>query len=429
MRIGLAHQNTGPFVQEVARALKEAGMLAWYATTYADKPDAVWRKGLARMAEHMGLDLDSELRRRSVEAVPRAFLRTYPARELLRTVVARIDAGGRAADWLHDWAAHGFDHWVATGLGSDIDAVYGYEYVCDETFQAAKRLGLKCIYEVPSPEHEFVETLLEREYARHPSVRPGSRDYLNERRRERTQRRRREWYNADLVIANSEFCKHTYELAGLPADRIRVVPLASPAVNREGVDGGSRGTGRLRCLWAGSFSVLKGAHYLCEGWRSKELDAWAPLDVFGAVTLPSRAWAGLRSVSFNGAIPREQLFQRYRDSDVLVFPSLCDGFGLVVTEAFANGLPVITTKSAGASQFVEHGVNGLIVPAHDAEALADALVWCVDHRDEVARMRTAALETAEQWQWPDFRHSLVQTVREGLDGSLDKVRCVRESAL
>jgi len=101
---------------------------------------------------------------------------------------------------------------------------------------------------------------------------------------------------------------------------------------------------------------------------------------------------------------------------MLVFPRLCDGFGMVVTEAFSHGLPVITTDRAGAADLVEHGINGFIVPCGDVDALKDILDWCVCHPNEVKVMREAALQTATRWQWDDYRRSLAKHVRGCVEG-------------
>src|SRR5205807_1893133 len=103
-----------------------------------------------------------------------------------------------------------------------------------------------------------------------------------------------------------------------------------------------------------------------------------------------------------GSVPQVELFAAFERSDVLVFPTLADGFGMVVTEAFSRGLPVITTDQAGASDLVEHGRNGLIIPAGDSAALVEALQWCLDNRKPLYQMRSYALETARRWQWPDY---------------------------
>ena len=96
-----------------------------------------------------------------------------------------------------------------------------------------------------------------------------------------------------------------------------------------------------------------------------------------------------------------------------MFPTLSDGFGLVVAEAMAHGLPVITTDQAGAADLVTPD-NGLIVPAADPRALADALQWCLDNRDRLQAMRFHALETARRRQWPDFRRDLIAALEKGL---------------
>ncbi|NEO67677.1 MAG: glycosyltransferase family 4 protein, partial [Moorea sp. SIO4G2] len=139
------------------------------------------------------------------------------------------------------------------------------------------------------------------------------------------------------------------------------------------------------------------------------------LNVFGAMGLPQSLLANIPdSIHLNGTVPRSELYKIYHNSDVLVFPTLCDGFGMVVTEAFAQGLPVITTNRAGAADLVRHGVNGLIIPAGDADALADALEWCVSHRAELRAMGQAALETAANWQWSDYRRLLIENLQDDL---------------
>jgi glycosyltransferase involved in cell wall biosynthesis len=85
--------------------------------------------------------------------------------------------------------------------------------------------------------------------------------------------------------------------------------------------------------------------------------------------------------------------ERFQTSDIFVFPSLQDGFAIVVAEALACGLPVITTRNTGASDLIQPGVNGEIVPIRDPEAIAEAVLkWWArvqeGHRVvDLARMR------------------------------------------
>ena len=78
MKIVLAHPGVGPFVQQTARALLEAGLLESYWTTFVDRPEARWRKALVQLASLIGADLERELGRRAVREVPASLLHTAP---------------------------------------------------------------------------------------------------------------------------------------------------------------------------------------------------------------------------------------------------------------------------------------------------------------------------------------------------------------
>ena len=152
---------------------------------------------------------------------------------------------------------------------------------------------------------------------------------------------------------------------------------------------------------------------MLEAWRQGGFGKHAQLRVYGAVSLPDRLLKPpLENVEFGGSIPRDQLMDRYRESDAMVFPTLCDGFGMVVTEAWSRGLPVITTNKAGASDLLRPEQNGLLIEAGSASAIASALDWCLTHRGELLAMRKSASETAAGWQWSDYRRLLAGVLGE-----------------
>src|SRR5207248_720487 len=102
------------------------------------------------------------------------------------------------------------------------------------SFQEAQRRGLARIYEVPSPEHDFVEGLIRSEIEQFPELDDGKRTYFLRRQARRTERRRQEWALADVVIANSEFTRNSYADAGLDVSKVRVIPLGAPPIH-EGI--------------------------------------------------------------------------------------------------------------------------------------------------------------------------------------------------
>ena len=415
MKIVLAHPDVGPFVQQTARALLEAGWLASYWTTFADQPEARWRKGLIQLTSLFGTNLERELGRRAVEEVPASFLHRAPFWEIIRSLLAKMRVDPRIVDLVWEHEILRFDRGVAKRALEGATGFYGYEYSALATFQEAERRGLARIYEVPSPEHDFVENLIQREIEEFPELDDGTRKYFLARQARRTERRRREWAMADVVIANSTFTRDSYAAAGLDASKVHVVPLGAPPVHQECIDGGSREHDLLRVLWAGTFSVRKGAHYLLSAWRLIASENAATLDVYGRVSLPERLLQDRpASIRICSTIPRAELSVKYQIADVLVFPTLCDGFGMVITEAFAHALPVITTERAGAADLVRHRENGLIIASGDAQALAEALEWCLNHRSELKAMRRRAFETATSWQWPNYRMALCRHVSEGI---------------
>jgi glycosyltransferase involved in cell wall biosynthesis len=415
MRMALAHPGVGPFVQQTARALLEAELLTNYWTTFADRPQAHWRHLAVWLARAHGLNLDLELARRSVTEVPIDLLRLNPFWEIVRILLSKLNCDRRILDAVFEYETVAFDRHVARNALNNADGLYGYEFSSLASFHEAQRRGLARVYEVPSPEHDFVEALIQNEIERFPELDDGKRLYFLKRQAQRTKRRRQEWALADVVIANSAFTRNSYAEAGLDVAKVRVIPLGAPPVENEIAESGGTEAKPLRVLYAGTFSVRKGGHYLLKAWRELAVGNNATLEIYGAVTLPRKLMNNLPgSITVSHSVPRGELFRCYGTADVLVFPTLCDGFGMVVTEAFSRGLPVITTTRAGASDLVKHGENGLIVPAGDVQALVEALEWCLTHRTKLRAMRRAALETAARWQWKDFRRALVPKIVDGL---------------
>ena len=134
----------------------------------------------------------------------------------------------------------------------------------------------------------------------------------------------------------------------------------------------------LTLICTGSLSLRKGTPYLLEAFRivRKKIPGARLLlteAVMDNVKLVLAANADL-PVEWSPSLPHPQLAERLRGADIFVLPSLEDGFARTVTEALACGLPVIVTPNTGASDLVQSGVNGEVVPIRDPQAIADAVL-------------------------------------------------------
>jgi glycosyltransferase involved in cell wall biosynthesis len=259
-----------------------------------------------------------------------------------------------------------------------------------------------------------MRALHETEISKFHELRTTYLDHLAAHEEVRITRRQAEWDCADVIIAASQFTKNSYARVGRDVSRVRVIPLGAPSSIAAAMadSGGSVTAEPLQLLWAGKFSLLKGAHYLLDAWRAGNLGRHARLRIFGTNHLPKSLVEPLPvGIEFCGSIPREELMAHYQSSDALIFPTLCDGFGMVATEAWSRGLPVITTDCAGAADLLRPGENGLLIKAGDTSEIGKVIDWCLSHRSELHDMRVSAAATAAGWQWTDYRRAHADALR------------------
>ena len=106
-------------------------------------------------------------------------------------------------------------------------------------------------------------------------------------------------------------------------------------------------------------------------------------------------------VNMVGRVTEEEKWRLLGSVDLLCAPSLGgESFGMVLTEAFASGTPVVASDIAGYRDVVRHGVDGLLVPAGDPVELGEALRSLASDRARRERMAVAARERAGRFSWP-----------------------------
>ena len=231
-------------------------------------------------------------------------------------------------------------------------------------------------------------------------------------------RREDEWAVADLVMVNSEWTKAALIRQGVPADKIVIVPLAyeAPLVEsrRSRVENSRR---TLRVLFLGQVILRKGIQYLIEAAKLLKDEA-IHFDIVGPVGISDKAVASAPSnMTFHGPVGRDRTQRFYQEADLFVLPTLSDGFAITQLEAMAHGLPVIATPNCG--EVVTDGVDGLIVPASDSNALAEAFQLLIQDPEKLRSMSEATQAKVDQFSLARLGENL--TALETLLFSYDSV--------
>ena len=121
-----------------------------------------------------------------------------------------------------------------------------------------------------------------------------------------------------------------------------------------------------------------------------------------------------KHIIFTGYIPRDQIPHYYAASDVVVVPSLQEGWGLAVTEAMATGKPVIGTKVGGISDQIIDGYNGSLVPPRDPEAIAQKILELAENPEKTKEMGKKARQLAEEKFNIEIRTKMIITLYKEL---------------
>ncbi|MCS3672807.1 glycosyltransferase involved in cell wall biosynthesis [Salinibacter ruber] len=387
MKILVAHSGR-QHSHQLAQALHEQGWLAGYWTGVPAADPAtkgLLYRGLAHLSPQPTLDLPAE-----------AVRHTYVA-PLARRVAEAIYGPARTVAWSH-CANAWFDRWVARRLPSTEDAVVCYENSALETFRRARRAGITTVLDAASFHHGWQDAMYD------PVEPDAVHAAINA-------RKDQEVALADHVLTVSEPARESYLDAGVPPDRITVVPMGAdlsafhpPESRRRPRDG------PLTFLFAGHVGQRKGADLLLEA-SARLYEAGVDHRVRLAGDMAPRVLdEAPPAVEPLGYLSTNELAQAFRRADVLVLPSRHDSFGRTVVEGMATGLPALVSTHVGAKEAITEGETGWVVPAGDADALAERMRWCADHPARVTDMQAAAVEAAQHYTWTAYRERVTSVL-------------------
>jgi alpha-maltose-1-phosphate synthase len=399
----LSHAIGNEFVREALIAFDRAGILAEFWTAISWNPKSVVNRALPRSVREL-------FARRSFPESIRTRTRTLPAREAIRLLTSAAGFSSR-----HETGAFSIDavfRALDKKLGQqlpkigNLHAVYAYEDGALQTFRAARDLDLQRIYDLPIGYWRVGQRIFAEEAEREPEWAPTLTGTLDS--ADKLARKDEELRLATRVVVASTFTKET--LADSPCTaKIDIVPYGAPPTTSGEIPKPSR---RLRVLFAGSLGQRKGLSYLLKAIET--LGDEVELTLLGRKAAAGCAplEAAVRKYRWRPTLSHAAVLREMQNHDVLVLPSLFEGFGLVILEAMAQGTPVITTENTAGPDIIENGTDGFIVPIRSAEAIAEKLELLARDRERVMLMKAAAKRKAQSRGWESYRNRLVEVARE-----------------
>ena len=275
-----------------------------------------------------------------------------------------------------------------------------YSYYADAAFRFMEGSGLPRVLFQVHPNGKYLREIFQREIEKVPEAKASL--------MEETEMSPLFAHNddtfvrSDAVICASSFTKHSLASAGSQAPAHVVgygvdLELFSARAERPVAK-------PLTVGFVGALSQRKGARYLLAALASLPKGA-AKLVIYTRASVDRdliRGYEGV-DVEIRGGLSDAALAADMKQCDLVALPSIAEGFGLVILEAMACGVPVLCTTSTGGADFIQHRQNGLLIAPGSAEAIHQELDWALTHRDELFQIGQVARVEAEKHTWPEYR--------------------------
>lgn len=404
MKIILSHPTGNANVRTISQALAEANLLGKFYTCVAVFKNTLLFH-LSRFKPFR------ELRRRFFPQVLKRYTNTRPLRELGRISSQKF---GWKKGLVHEKGVFCIDK-VYEDLDSHVSrnlkkysAVYAYEDGALQSFENARRLGLHCLYDLPTGYWRAHREYLEEERRRLPEWSMTLKGFKDSERK--LHKKDQEISMADAIFVASSFTRETLKFYPGNLPPVYLVPYGFPEIKKNRVYGKIHGR-KIKILFVGGLSQLKGiANVLAAAdyYRDTvDLTIVGRKLVEGCTPLEK----GLAKHTWIPSLPHEEVLKLMSCHDLFVFPSLFEGYGLVIAEAMSQGTPVITTNRTCGADFIKDGENGWLVDAGDTESLINKIEWILSNPECISRVGKEAILTAEQSPMFTYGEKMVEKIK------------------
>lgn len=284
--------------------------------------------------------------------------------------------------------------------------------------EKAKKNGMKVVVDHSIAHPAFMDSQLRDEYARNNTLfnlgmdNPFWAEIVNDCKK------------GDIVLVNSQFVKDTFVENGFPADKIEIAMLGVREDFFSLKKDYALPDTTLRILFTGGFGFRKGAEYTLRALKLLEEDGF---DFEFTCVGDSRnadilfKELNVKNIHRVNTVPQDELKHYLANSDIYLFPSLCEGCASSGMEAMAAGLPVIATLESGLP--IENEKDGIIVRSKNVTDIKDAIIILAHDKNLRERIgKAAAAKIADNYTWDHYAQKVVSVYHRLKDSQRNDVR-------
>lgn len=218
----------------------------------------------------------------------------------------------------------------------------------------------------------------------------------------------------DKVLVNSQFVKDTFVKEGFNPNKIEVILLGVRQDFQYLKKDYALKNGCLRILFTGGFGFRKGAEYILKALRELDNQGFnyemtVVGDYRGALPLIDKYKP--QHLHLVSTVPQDELKSFLANSDVYLFPSLCEGCASSGMEALAAGLPVIATIESGLP--IDNGINGIIIPSKNEGSIVSSLKNIASSEEKRMSLGIkAADKIANKYTWQKYAQNVYKLYQQ-----------------
>ena len=407
MHIIISHPTSNQNNRAVVKGLFDAGMLYEFHTAIAAFPGDFLDK-------LSGVGPFKEIQRRRFDLDLKNKTHMDPSIEINRLICSRLgikslikhEAGLFSVDAVYRHIDKKVAHLIKRKCEEDFQAVYAYEDGAYNSFLMAKSKGINRFYDLPIGYWRAARELLNEEKNQWPdwaSTLTGFSDSDV-----KLKRKDDELGLASRIFVASSFTAKSLEFYPGKLAPVEVIPYGfpTPVKDRDYV----LRKNKLKLLFVGGLSQRKGIANMfaaVENLKDKvELTIVGRKSTNNCVALDK----ALSKHNWIPSLPHDKVLELMKSQDVLLFPSLFEGFGLVITEAMSQGTPVITTDRTAGPDLIQHNYNGWLVEAGSTDDLQRCIEELLSNPEKVVEAGKSARETARLRPWEAYGRELTKAI-------------------